>query len=244
MLRPGDSVSVTLIHRSEHKKGYNVIGIVPGTSPSRAKKAITAGPTTDHGVIVVGAHLDHIGRIGEHIYNGANDDASGCVAELRAAEMLAAHPGRLSTVFVFFCGEELNLKGSRWFADHLPVPDIAAMVNLEQLGSRHRTSPGVWALGDPQFKQAFLDAGASAAGGHAAGFSTAELPFSPSDSVIDVLSNTDTYSLMQKHIPSLLLGSGGFPEHHTVMDNIDLIDFNHLQKATILLFRLITSLVN
>jgi Zn-dependent M28 family amino/carboxypeptidase len=143
------------------------------------------------------AHLDHIGRFGDHIYNGANDDASGCVAELGAA------------------------------------------VNLEQLGSKHRTAPGVWALGDPQFKQAFLQAG-----GHTAGFSAEELPFSPADSVSDVLSNTDTYSFMHKHIPSLLLGSGGFSEHHTPMDTIELIDFDPLQKATTLVFRLITTLTN
>jgi len=227
-LRPGDSVSVNLVYRSEHKTGYNVIGIVRGTSPAMAKQAI-----------IVGAHLDHIGRIGEHIYNGANDDASGCVAELGAAEMLAANRGRRSAVFVFFCGEELNLKGSRWFADHLPLPDITAAVNLEQLGSKHRTSRGVWALGDPQFRQAFLDAGA-----YAAGFSAEELPFSPTDSVSDELSNTDTYSFMHKHIPSLLLGSGGFSEHHTPMDTIDLIDFDHLQKATMLVFRLIMNLTN
>jgi CubicO group peptidase (beta-lactamase class C family) len=240
-LRPGDSVSVTLLYRSEHKTGYNVIGIVPGTNAATAKGAITTGPSTDHRAIVVGAHLDHIGRIGEHIYNGANDDASGCVAALGAAEMLAANPGRRSAVFVFFCGEELNLKGSRWFADHLPLGanDIMATVNLEQLGSKHRTSPGVWALGDPQFRQAFLDAGALAAG-----FSAEELPFSPTDSVSDELSNTDTYSFMQKHIPSLLLGSGGFSEHHTPMDTIELIDFDHLQKATTLVFRLIASLAN
>ena len=237
MLRVGDSVSVTLLYRSEHKTGYNVIGIVPGTGAATAKGAVTAGPANR--AIIVGAHLDHIGRIGEHIYNGANDDASGCVAALGAAEMLAANPGRRSAVFVFFCGEELNLKGSRWFADHLPLPlpEIAAVVNLEQLGSKHRTSPGVWALGDPQFRQAFLDAGA-----HGAGFSAEELPFSATDSVKEVLMNTDTYSFMQKKIPSLLLGSGGFSEHHTTMDNIELIDFDHLKKATILVYRLCTLL--
>jgi Zn-dependent M28 family amino/carboxypeptidase len=226
--RPGDSVSVSLNYRSERKSGYNIIGIVPGTSRGK-------------GAIIVGAHLDHIGRIGEHIYNGANDDASGCVAELGAAGLLAAHPGRRSAVFVFFCGEELNLKGSRWFADHLPLPlpEIAAVVNLEQLGSKHRTSPGVWALGDPQFRQAFLDAG-----GRGAGFPEEDLPFSPTDSVSDELSNTDTYSFMQKQIPSLLLGSGGFSEHHTPMDTIELIDFDHLQKATALVFRLIANLTN
>jgi hypothetical protein len=49
----------------------------------------------------------------------------------------------------------------------------------------------------------------------------------------------DAYSFMKKHIPSLLLGSGGFNEHHTPLDKIDLIDFHHLQKATDLLWQLI-----
>jgi hypothetical protein len=67
-LTPGDSLSVRLAYRSELKTGYNVVGIVSGTSPALA-----------HQAVVVSAHLDHIGRIGANIYNGANDDASGCV---------------------------------------------------------------------------------------------------------------------------------------------------------------------
>lgn len=222
MLVAGDSVSVKLQYRSEEKTGYNVIGIAPGTSRKMS-----------HQVIVVGAHLDHIGRIGNHIYNGANDDASGCVAELGAAKMLAVHPTKHPVIFAFFCGEELNLKGSRWFADHLQVPesDIAMMINLEQLGSKHRSFKGVWALGDTVFKPAFYRAGKN--------FTAQNLQFSATDSVRDVLSNTDTYSFMNKHIPSLLLGSGGFDEHHTPQDKIDLIDFPHLRRATGLLYNLL-----
>lgn len=218
LLVKGDSVRVTLRYKSENKTGYNVIGIVHGTERKLTPK-----------VIIVGAHLDHIGQIGSHIYNGANDDASGCVAELDAAKMLAAHPGKRTVIFAFFCGEELNLKGSRWFAGHLPVPQstISMTVNLEQLGSKHRSFNGVWALGDTVLKLAFYKAGRN--------FTIQNLQFSATDSVKDILSNTDTYSFMNRHIPSLLLGSGGFPEHHTTADKIDLIDFKHLQKATRLL---------
>lgn len=224
MLVAGDSVVVKLTYKTENRTGYNVIGIVPGTS-----RKFT------HQAIVVGAHLDHIGRIGDHIYNGANDDASGCVAELGAAKLLAAHPARRPVIFAFFCGEELNLKGSRWFADHLPVPesDISMAINLEQLGSKHRSFKGVWALGDPQFKTPFMTAGKN--------FTTQDLQFSVTDSVKEELSNTDTYSFISRHIPSLLLGSGGFDEHHTPQDKINLIDFSHLQKATRLLYNFLLS---
>jgi hypothetical protein len=215
----GDSVNVALHYRSESKTGYNVIGIIPGTDAKQA--------------IVVGAHLDHIGRIGKHIYNGANDDASGCVAELGAARMLATRPGKRTVIFAFFCGEELNLKGSNWFADHLPVPpgNILMTVNLEQLGSKHRSFRGVWALGDTAFRAAFYSSGKH--------FDLQNLAFSATDTVKDVLSNTDSYSFMNKHIPSLLLGSGGFDEHHTPEDKIDLIDFEQMQKATLLLYRFV-----
>jgi len=224
MLTPGDSATVQFQYKSTNKTGYNVIGKVPGTNPKMAHRAI-----------VVGAHLDHIGRIGKHIYNGANDDASGCVAELGAAKMQAAHPAKHPVIFAFFCGEELNLKGSRWFAGHLPLPesDIALTVNLEQLGSKHRSFKGVWALGDTIFKPAFMTAGKS--------FVASDLQFSVTDSVKEVLSNTDTYSFMNRHISSLLLGSGGFDEHHTPQDKINLIDFPHLQKATRLLYKFIRS---
>jgi len=227
ILVEGDSVEVLLKYRSESKTGYNVIGKAAGTNPKLA-----------HQAIIIGAHLDHIGRIGNHIYNGANDDASGCVAELGVAKMLAAHPGKRPVIVAFFCGEELNLKGSRWFADHLGVPqsDILMTVNLEQLGSKHRSFGGVWALGDPPFKTAFMKAGKA--------FAASDLQFAPTDSVKEVLSNTDTYSFMNKHIPSLLLGSGGFDEHHTPQDKIDLIDFPHLQKVSRLLTRFIRQIAD
>ena len=105
-------------------------------------------------------------------------------------------------------------------------------INLEQLGSKHRSFRGVWALGDTVFKKAFHHAGSD--------FATHDLQFSDTDSVREELSNTDTYSFMKKHIPSVLLGSGGFDEHHTPQDKIDLIDFEHLKRATQLLSRLIT----
>ena len=47
---------------------YNVIGILPGTDPDLSDECLT-----------VGAHLDHLGRDGDVIYYGANDNASSCV---------------------------------------------------------------------------------------------------------------------------------------------------------------------
>jgi hypothetical protein len=45
-------------------------------------------------------------------------------------------------------------------------------------------------------------------------------------------------------VPSVLLSSGGFSDHHTVLDKIDLIDFEHLRKATVLLDSMVEELGN
>jgi hypothetical protein len=226
-LSRGDSVTVTINRNIRKTTAYNVVALAPGADGALKNTAI-----------IVGAHLDHIGHIGARIYNGANDDASGCVAGLETAKVIAANPCKRTVMFVFYCGEELNLKGSRWFTDHLPLAagNILVHINLEQLGSKHRSVPGVWALGDPVFRSAFYAAGSM--------FSSNSLNFSPTDSVREALSNTDSYSFMNKNIPSLLLGSGGFDEHHTPQDKIALIDFPHLQKATRLLGHLVSLLGN
>ncbi|MCR8561202.1 M20/M25/M40 family metallo-hydrolase [Mucilaginibacter sp. BJC16-A38] len=223
----GQKLLVNLKFRTEKVNGYNVIASLPGADRKRKNQTIIAG-----------AHLDHIGRLGAHIYNGANDDAGGCVALMAAARSFSKHFARRSIMFVFYCGEELNLLGSRYFMEHPPIPvkDIILNINLEQIGSKHRSFHGIWAIGDPQFHDSFFASGSM--------FTGADLKYSPTDSLRDVLSNTDSYSFMKKNVPSVLLGSGGFDEHHTPEDKIDLIDFAHLQKASRLLVSLIGKLAN
>ncbi|GAA3958831.1 M28 family metallopeptidase [Mucilaginibacter dorajii] len=213
--------------KQDRVNGYNIIATLPGSDKNLKGQTIIAG-----------AHLDHIGRLGGHIYNGANDDGSGCVALLAAAKTLAHHPAKRPLLFVFYCGEELNLLGSRYLMDHPPitVKNMLMNINLEQVGSRHRSFPGVWAVGDQQFKNSFFTLSKT--------FAHPDLKFSPTDSLRDELSNTDSYSFMKKQVPSLLLSSGGFDEHHTPQDKIDLIDFPHLQKVSRLLNQLIRQIAD
>jgi len=218
---------VNLKYKQEQINGYNVIATLPGT-----------GKQLQDQTIVAGAHLDNIGRLGNHIYNGANDDASGCVALLASAKATAAHPTKRPLTFVFYCGEELNLFGSRYFTDHPPVPvkNILVNINLEQVGSKHRSFRGIWAVATPGFEKDFHNSGKA--------FPESELKYTPIDSLLNEISNTDTYSFMNKSVPSVLLSSGGFDEHHSPLDKIDLIDFEHLQKVALLLNEFITRLGN
>ena len=114
----------------------NVVGILPGSDPSRAGE-----------VIVIGAHYDHVGlggrlsvapeRAGE-IHNGADDNASGTASIIEIARAAMADRARFprTLIFVAFAGEERGLLGSAHYARRLPCRSAStvAMLNLDMVG--------------------------------------------------------------------------------------------------------------
>lgn len=97
------------------------------------------------GVIVVGAHYDHLGMGGEGslyrgkepmVHNGADDNASGTAGVLELAQWYAANPPKHSMLFMAFSGEEMGLLGSAHWVEHptVPLKDLRAMVNLDMVG--------------------------------------------------------------------------------------------------------------
>lgn len=127
------------------KTSWNVVGMLKGSSSLQNKE-----------YIVLGAHLDHVGRQGNDLYYpGANDDASGSAAVLQMARAFVngnVRPER-SVIFVLFTSEEQGLNGSEFFAKNLPVlsEQIVAMFNLDCIGSGDsiqvgsgKSSPLLW----------------------------------------------------------------------------------------------------
>lgn len=109
---------------AEDARTTNALGFLPGTDPKA-------------GILLVTAHLDHLGMKDGKIFPGANDDASGTVAVLELARVLAAKgPYRRGILFAAYGSEELGGVGSTYFAAHPPVPleDIAANIEFEMIG--------------------------------------------------------------------------------------------------------------
>lgn len=102
-------------------EGRNVIARVVGASDE---------------VVVLGAHYDHLGRQGEKIYAGADDNASGTAVLLEVGRRFARKPARRGLLFIAFSGEELGLHGSRSYvgAPLVPLDKTVAMVNLDMVG--------------------------------------------------------------------------------------------------------------
>lgn len=108
------------------------------------------------GVVVIGAHYDHLGMGGRYSlaperkepHLGADDNASGVAALLEIARALTARRSALKrdVVLVAFSGEESGLFGSTFFTRHAAMADMVAMLNLDKVCSSPacaRTAPPI-----------------------------------------------------------------------------------------------------
>ena len=159
------TVNYTESISKNRKTVRNVIGILPGSDPARAREAI-----------VIGAHYDHVGLGGRlsltpdrvEIHNGADDNASGTASIIEMARSAVADRARFprTLVFVAFAGEERGLLGSAYYASHaaFPIDNTIAMLNLDMVG-RARGGVDVSGLDVSPSMEADLKAAATAAGG-------------------------------------------------------------------------------
>lgn len=133
---PGLKASLTVNLERITTKADNVIGILPGSDP-RLKNEF----------VVIGAHYDHLGlgyfgtldtSTEGQIHHGADDNASGTAILLSLAKRLSQLLNRSPRTIVFaaFSGEELGVRGSRYYVAHplFPLQSTRAMVNLDMVG--------------------------------------------------------------------------------------------------------------
>ncbi|PKP90567.1 MAG: aminopeptidase [Alphaproteobacteria bacterium HGW-Alphaproteobacteria-16] len=123
------TLAVNLKTESKKVTSPNVAGILPGSDPKLKDE-----------VVVLTAHLDHVGvgrpdEKGDTIYNGAMDNAMGIASLIEEAKRFQASgkPPRRSIMFLAVTAEEKGLIGADYFAHNPTVPkaNIVANVNLD-----------------------------------------------------------------------------------------------------------------
>jgi Zn-dependent M28 family amino/carboxypeptidase len=88
------------------------------------------------------AHFDHIGKRGNKIYNGADDNASGTFALLVLGQQLIKTPLKHNVILLFTDGEESNLLGAKAFVkDHQTIMEhVVLNINLDMIAGSKRTT--------------------------------------------------------------------------------------------------------
>ena len=111
---------------SQEQNTWNAIGKLTGSDPRLSSQ-----------VILLSSHLDHLGTRqnapgDDKIFNGADDDASGTVAVMELARVLASGKRPRRTIyFVCFGSEEAGGYGANYFVNNLPFPKEKLVANLE-----------------------------------------------------------------------------------------------------------------
>ena len=130
-LSSGKNVNITISIKPDHPTTQNVVAVWEGSDPVLKNE-----------YVAVGAHYDHIGicapGTADPICNGADDDGSGTTALLSMAEAIshAKQRPKRSVLFVWHCGEEKGLWGSRYFTDYptIPLDHIVTQLNIDMIG--------------------------------------------------------------------------------------------------------------
>jgi len=200
-------------------------------------------PVLKDEVIVLGAHMDHLGKGGPGsgsmvpdtiaIHNGADDNASGSAALLELAQAFYARAKTLkrSFVFIFFSGEELGTLGSGFYvgAPFFPLKQTVSMINLDMVGRLQKKTLNIGGSGtSPAWDSLLRKYNADTA------FTLVLNPdgFGPSDHA----------SFYGKDIPVLFFFTGVHDDYHKPTDDWDKLDYEGEQKITQYVYNIVSEI--
>jgi Zn-dependent M28 family amino/carboxypeptidase len=216
---------------TKHWDTRNVIAFLPGRDPKLKDE-----------VILLTAHLDHLGIgkpvNGDEIYNGADDDASGCVAVLQLARALTDEkPPKRTVYFVLFGSEETGGQGDQYFLNHPPVPlkNIVANLEFEMIGRPDSAikPDELWLTG---FERSNLGPELAKHG--------AKLVADPHPKQ-QFFQRSDNFALAKQGVIAHTVSSFGLhSDYHRPSDDLAHIDFSHMEQAITSMIRPIEWLVN
>jgi hypothetical protein len=178
------------------------------------------------------AHYDHLGNLGRKVYYpGANDNASGTAAVVTLAQHYARNRPEFDLYFVAFSGEDANLRGSTYFAEHpvVPLSQIKYLFNIDMIGDDNPVLycevsdagmpqyPGFEKVNRERHLFKALNRGALAA-------------------------NSDHYPFAVRGVPCIFLeneNGNAFPHYHTPADNSKTVRWDSYEPV----FKLVTGFI-
>jgi hypothetical protein len=251
LMTPTKKITMTVASNTEIVPTQNVVAVWGGSDPVLKNE-----------YVALGAHYDHVGNCapagGDTICNGADDDGSGTTALLVMAEALAkaaARPKR-SVLFVWHCGEEKGLWGSRYFVEYPTVPlnQIVAQINIDMIGRSKKE-------GDTNARNRDLTGPDSIylIGSTMMSTELGELVNTVNKSFMNLSFDTryddpkdphrfffrsDHYNYARKGIPIIFFFDGEHEDYHRPGDTADKIDYQKMEKVTRTIYMTLWEIAN
>jgi hypothetical protein len=199
--------------------GRNVGAVLPGSDPRLKDEWI-----------LLSAHFDHLGKVGDRLYPGADDNASGVAMLLEVAERFALQKQRprRTIMFVAFDLEEAGLQGSTHFATEPPrdFGQLKAFLTADMLGRSMANvmDEYVYVMGSetaPQLRKLVEDV--KPADGLKIGRLGADL----------VGTRSDYGAFRDRRVPFLFFSTGQHPDYHRPTDTPDRLNYEKLRKISL-----------
>lgn len=206
-------------------------------------------------VVIISAHLDHIGISGNGaINNGADDDGSGTVAIMQIAKAFKTavkegYEPKRSILFLHVTGEEKGLFGSRYYADVdpvFPLKNTVANLNIDMIGRvdpKHEGKPNyLYLIGSDKISKELHDV--SEAVNKQYFNMEFDYTYNDENDPNRFYYRSDHYNFAKNNIPVIFYFNGTHADYHKPTDTPDKINYAFLETRTRLIFHTAWELAN
>ncbi len=202
--------------------GYrNVLAWIPGRDDQLRGELLVVGAHYDH--VGYGSRATSLGPIG-YVHNGADDNASGVAAVLELAEAFhsVGWRPRRSVLFALWDAEEQGLLGSHYWLQSPTLPEhrVVAALNLDMIGRLNDTVEVYGTRAVPGSRYLLCKANAQF---------RVKLEFS-----WELKANSDHYSFLENHIPTLMFHTGLHDDYHRPTDDVEKLNLDGMRTVTVL----------
>jgi hypothetical protein len=196
-------------------------------------------------VVFVTAHYDHLGKEGDKIFYGADDDGSGtsAVIEIAAAFARAKKAGngpRRSMVFMTVSGEEKGLLGSQYYTEHpvYPLERTVTDLNIDMIGridpAHEKDTNYVYIIGDNKLSSELRPINEKANDTHT--HLKLDYKYNDPNDPEGFYYRSDHYMFAQHGIPIIFYFNGTHADYHAPTDTVEKISYELLAKRARLVF--------
>jgi len=204
-------------------------------------------------VIVISAHLDHVGNHDGEIYNGADDDGSGSVAILEIAKAFnqAVKEGKApkrSLLFLHVTGEEKGLLGSKYYTENpiFPLKKTVCNLNIDMIGRIDKAhtidSNYVYLIGSDKLSTELHQVSENINSKYTN--INLDYTFNDKDDPNRFYYRSDHYNFAKMNVPVIFYFNGTHEDYHRPTDTPDKIEYNLLAKRTRLIFHTAWEIAN
>ena len=215
--------------------------------------AFIEGSEKPEEIIVISAHLDHVGVNNGEIYNGADDDGSGTVALLEIAEAfkMAANAGKgpkRSILFLHVTGEEKGLLGSKYYTQNptFPLANTVCNLNIDMIGridARHKEDPNyVYLIGSDKLSTELHTLSENINKKYMN--INLDYKYNDENDPNRFYYRSDHYNFAKNNVPIIFYFNGTHVDYHQPTDTPDKINYELLENRAKLVFHTAWEIAN